>query len=163
FDGGSFIVDPSGTALATAEQFVSKVLVADLELTAGTGHRSGTFAGVNVQRKVLMDEPLPAYEKITKPQVQPLSDEGEVWSALVTELELTAGTGHRGGACAGVNVQRKVLSDEPLPAYEKITNPQVQPLSGEAEVWSALVLELRDYERKDGFSSVILGFSGGID
>src|SRR5690606_10242122 len=77
FDGGSFIVDPSGTALATAEQFVSKVLVADLELTAGTGHRSGTFAGVNVQRKVLMDEPLPAYEKITNPQVQPLSDEAE--------------------------------------------------------------------------------------
>jgi len=107
FDGGSFIVDPSGTALATAEQFVSKVLVADLELTAGTGHRSGTFAGVNVQRKV--------------------------------------------------------LADEPLPAYEKITNPQVQPLSDEAEVWSALVLGLRDYVRKNGFSSVILGFSGGID
>src|SRR5690606_29453968 len=33
----------------------------------------------------------------------------------------------------------------------------------EAEVWQALVLGLRDYVRKNGFRSVILGLSGGID
>ncbi|GAA2627061.1 NAD+ synthase [Paractinoplanes durhamensis] len=33
----------------------------------------------------------------------------------------------------------------------------------EAEVWSALVLGLRDYVNKNGFRSVILGLSGGID
>jgi NAD+ synthase (glutamine-hydrolysing) len=33
----------------------------------------------------------------------------------------------------------------------------------EAEVWQALVLGLRDYVRKNGFPSVVLGLSGGID
>lgn len=33
----------------------------------------------------------------------------------------------------------------------------------EAEIWSALVLGLRDYVRKCGFSKVVLGLSGGID
>jgi NAD+ synthetase len=33
----------------------------------------------------------------------------------------------------------------------------------EEEIWSALVLGLKDYARKCGFSKVILGLSGGID
>jgi NAD+ synthase (glutamine-hydrolysing) len=33
----------------------------------------------------------------------------------------------------------------------------------EGQVWSALVLGLRDYLNKNGFTSVILGLSGGID
>ena len=33
----------------------------------------------------------------------------------------------------------------------------------EAEVWSALVLGVRDYARKCGFQKVLLGLSGGID
>jgi NAD+ synthase (glutamine-hydrolysing) len=33
----------------------------------------------------------------------------------------------------------------------------------EAEVWGALVTGLRDYVDKNGFSSVVLGMSGGID
>jgi NAD+ synthase (glutamine-hydrolysing) len=36
-------------------------------------------------------------------------------------------------------------------------------LPDEAEVWGALVLGLRDYVRKNGFASVVLGLSGGID
>ena len=36
-------------------------------------------------------------------------------------------------------------------------------LSDEAEVWGALVTGLRDYVRKNGFRSVVLGMSGGID
>ena len=36
-------------------------------------------------------------------------------------------------------------------------------VTDEAEVWQALVLGLRDYVRKNGFRSVILGLSGGID
>jgi NAD+ synthase (glutamine-hydrolysing) len=39
----------------------------------------------------------------------------------------------------------------------------VEPLPDEAEVWGALVTGLRDYVRKNGFSSVVLGLSGGID
>jgi NAD+ synthase (glutamine-hydrolysing) len=36
-------------------------------------------------------------------------------------------------------------------------------LPDEAEVWHALVLGLRDYVTKNGFRSVVLGLSGGID
>ncbi|HVD90282.1 MAG TPA: NAD+ synthase, partial [Jatrophihabitantaceae bacterium] len=36
-------------------------------------------------------------------------------------------------------------------------------ISDEAEVWGALVTGTRDYIRKNGFRSVVLGMSGGID
>jgi NAD+ synthase (glutamine-hydrolysing) len=36
-------------------------------------------------------------------------------------------------------------------------------IADEEEIWSALVLGLRDYVNKNGFRSVILGLSGGID
>lgn len=37
------------------------------------------------------------------------------------------------------------------------------PECKEAELWSALVLGMRDYARKCGFSKIVLGLSGGID
>jgi NAD+ synthase/NAD+ synthase (glutamine-hydrolysing) len=37
------------------------------------------------------------------------------------------------------------------------------PQSSDPEIWSALVLGLRDYVRKCGFSQIVLGLSGGID
>lgn len=37
------------------------------------------------------------------------------------------------------------------------------PIDEEAEIWSALVLGLHDYVAKNGFKSVVLGLSGGID
>ncbi|MBK5295400.1 MAG: NAD+ synthase [Acidobacteriia bacterium] len=42
----------------------------------------------------------------------------------------------------------------------RIELEQSQP---EAEIWQALVLGVRDYARKTGFRSVLLGLSGGID
>ena len=41
----------------------------------------------------------------------------------------------------------------------------VEPLSDseEAEIWAALVLGVKDYARKCGFSKIVLGLSGGID
>lgn len=45
--------------------------------------------------------------------------------------------------------------------------PQAQPLpvvpENEASIYAALVLALRDYVEKNGFPSVLLGLSGGID
>lgn len=38
-----------------------------------------------------------------------------------------------------------------------------QPENDDAEIWSALVLGVRDYVRKCGFSKVVIGLSGGID
>jgi NAD+ synthase (glutamine-hydrolysing) len=49
------------------------------------------------------------------------------------------------------------LTGDPVPGT---VAPRV---TDEAEVWQALMLGLRDYVRKNGFRTVILGLSGGID
>ncbi len=51
----------------------------------------------------------------------------------------------------------------PSPAYDRRDHEVAERLSDEAEVWSALVVGLRDYVVKNGFRSVTLGLSGGID
>ncbi|MEG4277606.1 NAD+ synthase [Microcoleus sp. MON1_C1] len=43
------------------------------------------------------------------------------------------------------------------------TDLSFHPAQGDAEIWAALVLGVRDYVRKCGFSKVVLGLSGGID
>ena len=43
------------------------------------------------------------------------------------------------------------------------TDLSFYPAVGDAEIWAALVLGVRDYVRKCGFSKVVLGLSGGID
>lgn len=53
--------------------------------------------------------------------------------------------------------------DTALPPFEALPAEVAEPLDGLAEVYQALVLGLRDYVRKNGFRSVILGLSGGID
>jgi NAD+ synthase (glutamine-hydrolysing) len=60
-------------------------------------------------------------------------------------------------------VERVVLSAEPLPAWEPEAAPIAERLGDEAEVYAALVTGLHDYVRKNGFSTVVLGLSGGID
>ena len=55
-----------------------------------------------------------------------------------------------------------ISGDAPLNKTDNIS--QIAPrLSDEEEVWSALVMGLGDYVRKNGFKSVALGLSGGID
>jgi NAD+ synthase (glutamine-hydrolysing) len=43
------------------------------------------------------------------------------------------------------------------------TSESAQQASEPEQIWNALVLGLRDYVRKNGFKSVVLGLSGGID
>lgn len=56
-----------------------------------------------------------------------------------------------------------VISESELPITGSAAGGIVAPLCEEAEIWSALVLGLRDYVGKNGFKSVALGLSGGID
>jgi len=56
-----------------------------------------------------------------------------------------------------------VISEEVIPGYLKLNHGAAARLETEAEIWQALVVGLRDYVRKNGFKSVLLGLSGGID
>jgi NAD+ synthase (glutamine-hydrolysing) len=108
FDGDSMVVGADGTLLARAPQFVEDLMLLDLDLPGGAALTSGDVGGFAVRRRVLSEEPVPAYTP--------------VHTGRVTE-----------------------------------------PLDDSAEVWAALVTGLRDYAHKNGFRSVVLGLSGGID
>ncbi|HEY6424246.1 MAG TPA: NAD+ synthase [Pseudonocardiaceae bacterium] len=108
FDGDSMVVSGGGELLVRARQFAEQLVVLDLNLAGGSAVAAGRYAELDVARVVLADDPLPAY-----------------------------------------------------PAAPVV--PAAEPLSDEAEVWSALVTGLGDYARKNGFRSVVLGLSGGID
>ena len=97
FDGDSLIVGADGSLIARGAQFVDEILVADLDLPAGS-----------------------------RPD------------ALVIDAYSPA--------------------DQPA-----IAASIAPPASDVAEVYGALVTGLRDYVDKNGFASVILGLSGGID
>ena len=102
FDGDSVIVDGKGQILARAPQWITHLLVTDLEVAAAT------------------DTPLPKH---------------------VTRVELPV-----------ADLPRKpVRADIAVPADDL------------EQLWNALVLGLRDYVQKNGFPSVVLGVSGGID
>ncbi|MEO7980216.1 MAG: NAD(+) synthase, partial [Sporichthyaceae bacterium] len=64
---------------------------------------------------------------------------------------------------SATTIQHVVLSADPLPAWEPVVAPVADRIEDEAEVYAALVIALRDYVRKNGFRSVLLGLSGGID
>jgi NAD+ synthase (glutamine-hydrolysing) len=107
YDGDSLVVDPDGRLLARAPQWEEALLVADLDLPTRASRTDGPILGMTLERHVITEDPVPAYDPVPAPVAERLADEAEVWGALVTGL--------------------------------------------------------RDYVRKNGFRSVLLGMSGGID
>ncbi|MFD8807579.1 NAD+ synthase [Streptomyces sp. NPDC059597] len=64
----------------------------------------------------------------------------------------------------GLRIDRVVLSEDPVPAYEpEFPGGHAEHLDDDAEVYGALVTGLRAYVVKNGFRSVLIGLSGGID
>ena len=56
-----------------------------------------------------------------------------------------------------------VISEEPTSHATPVNSSIATKLSNETEMWQALVMGLRDYVGKNGFRSIVLGLSGGID
>ncbi|MGN9790925.1 NAD+ synthase [Streptomyces sp. OZ13] len=86
--------------------------------------------------------------------------------SVVLDLELPAAAADapEGVVDDGLRIDRVVLSEEPLPAYEaELTGGYADRLDDDEEVYSALVVGLRAYAAKNGFRSVLIGLSGGID
>ncbi|WP_033325552.1 NAD+ synthase [Streptomyces yerevanensis] len=64
----------------------------------------------------------------------------------------------------GMRIEHLIISEDPLPAYEpELTGGYAERLDDDEEVYSALVVGLRAYVAKNGFRSVLIGLSGGID
>ncbi|MEU9865762.1 NAD+ synthase [Streptomyces sp. NPDC047971] len=85
---------------------------------------------------------------------------------VIVDLELPAASpdAPTGVVDDGLRIDRVVLSREPLPAYEpELTGGYADRLDDDEEVYSALVVGLRAYAAKNGFRSVLVGLSGGID
>ncbi len=85
---------------------------------------------------------------------------------LVVDLDLPAATAHMPAASeehGGLKVSREIISSDPVPAYDPLPATVAERIQNEAEVYQAIVTGLRDYVRKNGFRSVLLGMSGGID
>jgi NAD+ synthase (glutamine-hydrolysing) len=87
-------------------------------------------------------------------------------SLLVVDLDLPA-AGSDAGTARGELVERLTVPAQAAPSGPVVAGlvaGVVAPrLGDEAEVYGALVVGLRDYAHKNGFRSVVLGLSGGID
>jgi NAD+ synthase (glutamine-hydrolysing) len=110
FDGASLVFDEQGALVARAKQFVTDLLVVDIDVR-------------------------PAFHQ------RQLDPRGRVEALPLPEIDVSA---HR-------------------PSEPRVA-PRVEPtLSPVREVYEALVLGTRDYVRKNGFTNVLIGLSGGID
>jgi len=81
---------------------------------------------------------------------------------LVVDLDLEPSTVDAADPSAGGCVH-VTISDTPVPPYAAAPAVLAARLDPVGEVYRALQLGLRDYVRKNGFHSVLLGVSGGID
>lgn len=85
---------------------------------------------------------------------------------LVVDLELPAATAPMPDPDTrfhGLRVERTILSSEPLAPYEALVPTVAERWDDLGERYWAIVLGLRDYVRKNGASTVLMGLSGGID
>ena len=139
FDGDSLVVAPDGELLARAAQFSEELLVVDLDMPGRGDSTPPHVAGMDVRRVSITTSPssAPPAERPAPPAESP-----------ATPAQLSA-DGQPGAADPAA----------PAAAAARLA-PRLSPL---AEVWAALVTGTRDYVRKNGFTSVILGLSGGID
>ena len=140
FDGDSILVAADGTLLARGPQFEEALVVADLDLPAAPPGEQAADQPVDAG-----DGSVITIKRVTLPLSDPaLSRAGR-------------DHGHRRGRRDGGRPrgQRPEGVEGSGLFWPRLSDP--------AEVYGALVLGVRDYVRKNGFRSVILALSGGID
>ncbi len=140
FDGHSLVIGPDGEILARGAPFEEEMLVVDLDPAAARELRESD----------------PAWA--TSPGPTP-----ERTSSLPRAANADASPARppRQDARRVIIVRpRRPARSETAPLAPR---PAAEPLSPEAEIYSALVLGTADYVRKNGFPGAVLGLSGGID
>jgi NAD+ synthase (glutamine-hydrolysing) len=87
---------------------------------------------------------------------------------LVVDLDLPAAASDRADRVDAqdgttMSIIRTTISTEAVASYDAQPSHTVERLDDLSEIYAAIVIGTRDYVRKNGFSSVVLGLSGGID
>ena len=145
FDGNSMFVMPDGRPGAHASSFAEQVLVVDAvpeEVSAPVSPEVGL---------VVVSElcpPLPAKPTPEDLVESPLSSADSSWETPRSNALREVPPRPRAEVSVSQSLDIQVLSSS---------------LSEPAEVYEALVMGTRDYVLKNGFSSVCLGLSGGVD
>ena len=149
FDGDSILVSASGELLARGPQFEEALIIEDLELPAAKAGPGPD--GVADQHDI---EPLTG-GSLPKPSgAGEAVDAGDgtvitIERVALPKIPVTA------PAAMGATGRARDVAGEPGPRWPR--------LGDLAEVYAALVLGTADYVRKNGFRSVLLALSGGID
>ena len=164
FDGDSILVSASGELLARGPQFTEALIVADLELPAAQAGPGAVADERDIQPAAggALPRSTGAGEAV---------DAGDGTMITVERVAIPdvalAASGICGGRAASdisggteVAAAWEVTGDAP-PADD--LGPCWPRLDDLAEVYAALVLGTADYVRKNGFRSVLLALSGGID
>jgi NAD+ synthase (glutamine-hydrolysing) len=149
FDGDSILVSATGELLARGPQFEEALIVADLELPAAA---AGVPAETSGEAADAGDGTVITIERVSLPDVP--------------ELPGSSGGRDQAGADSGTGsevVPGPGVADLGVAAPEGPAGLFWPRLDDLAEVYAALVLGTADYVRKNGFRSVILALSGGID
>lgn len=82
---------------------------------------------------------------------------------LVCDLDLDVHGSEAVGTVDGLAIRRTELGSRPTPNGDALPERLAPPLGDLAEVYAAILTGTRDYVDKNGFRSVVLGLSGGID
>ncbi len=156
FDGASMVCSPEGELTHLAESFIEEILYVTIEVP-------------DVKPKVeRIDVPtLPAIlEEPTNPVRFEFVELSHAQGGLVKEhLERTGGFVPVGALAQEPDPKEYAREFSPRTWSKKPFVPLAAsiPDSMVAETYQALELGTRDYVRKNGFSAVMLGLSGGID
>ncbi|MGI9092732.1 MAG: NAD+ synthase [Mycobacteriales bacterium] len=84
YDGDSLVVDAAGTLIARAQQFEETMFVVDLDLPAASSEVTGDLLDMRIERYETGTAPVPAYPAERPFVCERLSDEAEIYAALVT-------------------------------------------------------------------------------
>lgn len=173
FDGNSLVVTPAGQVAARGRPFAEDLIVWDYDPTEAAVARwheprwrhmpPSPEEAARVERVDLAGgDGLAASQR--DPQAGPVRPDEPGPPAAASgpaqpgrgPAAATAGSNEAAGVGAAGAAARRGPKP-PLPPR------RVEALEGEAEVYAALVLAVRDYFRKNGFDRAWLGLSGGID
>ncbi|HEY3215158.1 MAG TPA: NAD+ synthase [Candidatus Eisenbacteria bacterium] len=146
FDGASLIVDEQGLVLAEGEMFAEDFVVADVGL-------DGVFSA-------RLHDPRLRKERVLDGETAPRFDLPAIHATSGDDRHETGGA-RPGGARARAGGGTVVTALAARPALDPRTAVMRRDL--ETEIYDALVLGTRDYVRKNGFRTVVLGLSGGVD